>query len=273
MKRLMSRIAAGIVFLLFGTSGFQNCDAVQISDVPRLIDPDLRACANRTLPQHTMTQQLAVAVTDATTGTRESSGTLKWKRFDDGFSKVLVRIDKSSAYAGVALLLVEREKREPDVFMYSRELQQERRIVTSALAGPLLGTDFTYEDFAFLQHVMENGKIMRGPDIEVDGHPAYVIETTQDEDTSAYSRIRTVIDKAWCVPIKTEFFGPNGSVAKELNVERADVEQIGERWVPRQMTMINHKSESRTVLKLTDIKFEPELGDNLFMPASLRLGH
>ena len=166
-------------------------------------------------------------------------------------------------------MLVEREKREPDVFMYSRELQQERRIASSALVGPLLGTDFTYEDFAFLQHVMANGKIQRGADVDVDGHPAYVIETTPDEETSAYSRIRTVVDKAWCVPIKTEFFGPNGSVAKELNVERADVEQIGERWVPRQMTMVNHKSESRTVLKLTDIKFEPELADSLFIPASL----
>lgn len=242
-------------------------------DTTKISDPALRACVEQVLPQHTLTQRVTLAVTEGSEGPRESSGSLRWKRFDNGLSKVRLQVDKSIQYAGFGLLLVERESLPPDVYAYAPALGRERRIATSALSGPLLGTDFTYEDFAFLQHVLANGQMKRLPDITLDGQAAYVLETTTDEETSAYSRIVSTVDQAWCVPTKTEFFGQNGSLAKSLVVQRADVKQIGQRWVPMRMTMENLKDKRRTLLSIDEISFEPELGDDLFTPVGLRTGH
>ena len=267
--RTILRLLLAIGFAAFAWRTF----AAPTFDTSRIQDADVRACVERALPQHTMRQNLTVQVIDSTEAVRESNGTLDWKRFDDGLSKLLVRIVRSPQYTGVAVLMIERNAREPEIYVYSPELRRDRRVSSGALAGSLLGTDFTYEDFAFVQHLLANGRIERKVDADLDGHAAYVLETVPDEEASAYSRIRTYVDKAECVPVKTEFYGRNGSLDKQLDVERAEIKPIAERWVPMRMVMVNHKDKSRTVLVLNSVEFDQGLPDNLFNLATLRAGH
>jgi hypothetical protein len=204
---------------------------------------------------------------------RESGGTLYWKRFDDGRSKVLVRLTAPTHQAGLAVLLIERETDEPEVHMYSPELRRERRITGGALAGPLLGTDFSYEDFAHFQQIATRGKVTRAEDAMLDDRPAYVLETSPDEDVSAYGRIRTYVDKEVCLPIRTEFFAPNGTLHKELLIDRAEIREVNGHRVPYRTTMIDHAQDSRSVLELTGVTIDSNLPDHLFTPAGLRKGH
>jgi hypothetical protein len=213
-----------------------------------------------------------VQVIDRTESVRESSGVMFWKRFEDGNSKVVVRMTAPPHQAGLAVLLIEHEGNEPEVHLYSPELRRDRRITGGALAGPLLGTDFSYEDFAHFQQIARSGRITRVQDEDLDGHASYVLETAPDEETSAYSRIRTYIDKEQCLPMKTEFFAANGSLHKELLIERAEIKAVNERWIPYKTIMIAHKQDSRSVLALTDVTIDSDLSDLIFTPAGLRKG-
>ena len=243
------------------------------ADTSAIQDAEVRACIDRAIPGHTLKQQLTVQVIDSTDAARESSGVLYWKRGDDGLSKVFFRIEKSAQYQGVAVVMNEVPAGlEPTINMYSPELRRERRINSAALAGPLLGTDFSYEDFAQLQHIGTSGEVKRLPDADVDGHAAYVLETTPDPEASSYSRIQTALDKEMCLPMQTQFFAHNGKLLKEMSLDRAMVKKLGERWASYRVVMLNHKQNSRTVLVVDSAEADIEIPDSQFSNAVLRQG-
>lgn len=243
------------------------------ADTSAIQDAEVRACVDRAIPGHTLKQQLTVQVIDGTDAARESSGVLYWKRHDDGLSKVFFRIEKSAQYQGVAVVMSEvPDGREPTINMYSPELRRERRINSAALAGPLLGTDFSYEDFALLQHIGTGGSVRRLADGEVDGHPVYVIETLPDPEISSYSRIQTALDKQWCLPMQTQFFAHNGKLLKEMAIDREAVKKLGENWAPYRIVMRNLKQNSRTVLVVDSAEAEVPIPDSQFTAATLRQG-
>ena len=247
--------------------------AAMTADSSAIQDPQVRACIDRSTPEHTMTQKLRVQVFDATAAMRESSGTLYWKRAEDGLSKVFFRVDKSAQYQGVALLMEETKPgAEPRINMYSPELRRERRINSAALAGPLLGTDFSYEDFAQLQHIGTAGDITRLADDELEGRANYVLENSPDPELSSYSKIETYLDQQWCLPVLTRFYAQNGKLLKEMVVDRSTVTQQGERWLPGSITMTNHKQGSHTVLVVEESKADVPIPDGQFSVAKLRQG-
>ena len=248
-------------------------DSVYAADTSAIKDAEVRACIDRAIPGHTLKQQLTVQVIDGTDAARESSGVLFWKRGDDGLSNVFFRIEKSAQYQGVAVVMREvLAGREPTINMYSPELRRERRINSAALAGPLLGTDFSYEDFAQLQHIGTGGEVNRLPDADIDGHAAYVLETSPDPEVSSYSRIQTALDKDMCLPMQTQFFAHNGKLLKEMYIDRSAVKKLGDRWAPYRVVMQNHKQNSRTVLVVDSAEAELEIPDSQFSNAVLRQG-
>ena len=257
--------AASMALASIGTACAADTSAIQ--------DAEVRACVERAIPGHSLKQQLTVQVIDGTDAARESSGVLYWKRGDDGLSKVFFRIEKSAQYQGVAVVMNEVPAgREPTINMYSPELRRERRINSAALAGPLLGTDFSYEDFAQLQHIGTGGQIKRLADMDIDGHTAYVLETSPDPEISSYSRIQTALDKELCLPMQTQFFAHNGKLLKEMSIDRAAVKKLGDRWAPYRVTMLNHKQNSRTVLVVDSADTEVAISDSQFSMATLRQG-
>jgi hypothetical protein len=96
-----------------------------------------------------------------------------------------------------------------------------------------------------------------------------VLETTPAGDTSAYGRILTYIDQAQCVPVKTQFFNVNGELGKELIAERAEIKEIGNRFVPHRIVMYDREKNTRTELTVQDVEIDVKLSDGLFSPKRL----
>ena len=245
----------------------------EAADTSAIEDTQVRACIECAIPGHSLKQHLTVQVIDSTDAVRESSGVLYWKRGDDGLSKVFFRIEKSAQYQGVAVVMAEVPAgREPTINMYSPELGRERRINSAALGGPLLGTDFSYEDFAQLQHVGTGGEVKRLADAEHEGHATYELETSPDPEMSSYSRVQTSLDKELCLPLLTQFFAHNGKLLKEMSIDRTAVQKAGDRWMPQRVTMLNHKQSSRTVLVVDSAEVDAAIADSQFSMAILRQG-
>lgn len=120
---------------------------------------------------------------------------------------------------------------------------------------------------------MEEASVTRLEDADIDGYGAHVIETYPDEDTSAYSCIRAYIDQALCIPIKTEFFGHNGTLDKMLVTVRDSIREFNGRPVPFRTAMCNLKKNSHSIVDVIEVEIDTELRDSLFTFAKVKKTH
>jgi hypothetical protein len=265
---LITRGAAVAIFLASA-----NLQAATDEAGPDDGGPEIRACVDRALPELSMKQNLTVHVVGRSGRTRETTRTLHWKRFEDGFSKALIRIIAPVNEAGLAVLLLEREGIEPNIFMFTPELQRSRRVAGGAITGSIMGTDISYEDFTHFMKIIKSSQYEYLEDTEFDGHPAYVLETVPEDDRSAYSRIRTYMDKELCLPMKSEFYGINGSLDKELWIERDAVKPVGNRQIPFRTVMTNHKNGTHSEFSVEEAQVDPDLRDSTFTRSELKRGY
>jgi outer membrane lipoprotein-sorting protein len=234
-----------------------------------LADPEITACLERALPANDMEQTLGLRVYDATGSVSESRARLYWQRGADDRARFLIRLIAPPMRTGIAILAVEGTRAEPDVFLYLPELRQTRRVAGRTFSGSMLGTDFSYEDYLQFQGIREASATRRLDDAVLDGHPAYVIETVPAAARSAYSRILTWLDRTSCMILRSEFFGRDGELAKELVVDRASVREVDGRPVPVQVVMHDRRQDTRTELMVEEIAFDAGLSENLFKPSTL----
>ena len=239
----------------------------------RAADADLQACAARALPERTMRQLQTVTIVSDAGWVRESARTVVWQRFDDGTIKVLFEVKRPPTEAGLKLLVVAHAHEDPVLWVYSPELGRARRVVGSGASNSILGTDFTFEDAQFLQRFLSDGGAHQLQDTEFDGASAFVAEAVMEADTSAYARIRTIIDKTSCLPLKTEFFAANGHLDKTLVLAREQVRAVGGHFIPFGMTMYNHKQSQRTELRASDVVVDGPVPAGLFSLAEIEKSH
>ena len=265
MRCLLAACASA--FLAWADAGLAaGYDAEDMEPVPL----ELRGCAERISPERTMVQKQRVKVVSDDGWVRESSRTMYWKRFEGDTIKVLFRVDEPTSEAGLKVLMIKSEDRDPEIYVYTPDTGRARRLVGSGASNSVLGTDFSFEDAMHLQSFLDAERTTRVDDADVAGHPVIVLETMTAPDTSAYSLIRAYVEERYCLPIKTEFLGPSGSLDKTFVAMRDHIEEIGGRWIPMQTVMFNHKYKSRTEFVVSDVEIDVELPDRLFTVAEVK---
>lgn len=235
----------------------------------RIDDPVLASCLERTLPARGLRQRVDLQVFDDTGSAAVSEASVYWQRTEGQRSRFLVRLDAPPLRAGIAVLAVERDRPEPDMYLYLPDLRQTRRVTGRTFSGSMLGTDFSYEDYAQVQGLLKNGELRRLPDERFGDRDVLVVELVPQSKRSAYARVVSSIDSERCVPLLTRFIGRDGTILKELSVDLDSIEAIGDRHVARRLVMRDLVQDTRTELEVTDIELDPPLSDSLFAPSSL----
>jgi len=238
----------------------------------KISDPEVRACAERGLPEVSMSQVQEVAVVGKSGFVRSSTREVFWKRFQNKRSKAVVRVTEPQQDAGVAVLYLETERVHANWYMYQKEFKRPRRVTGSGISGSVLGTDFSYEDFEHIEEIIYTGDVTRMPDVEVGGHFFYVIERRPDNSSSQYSLVKGYIDQALCLPMQTEFYDHASQLKKALLVSRSSVKKVGNRWIPYELTMHDYSRDTHTVFTNRDVNIDPELHDSMFSPQYLKRG-
>ena len=267
-KFLLFSIALAVLCSLYTTTLFATTDEAR----PRNNKAEIRDCVDRALPELSMRQSLTVFVTGSSGKSQETARSLHWKRIDQGFSRALIRITAPARDAGLAVLLMERDGIDPGIYMYSPQLKRSRRITGGALSASIMGTDLSYEDFTHRMKIIKSHRYNYVEDQMLAGHAVYVLETEPNDGRSAYSRIRTYMDKTICVPVKTEFFGLSGSLDKEITVERDKIELISNRHIPFYTVVLNHKKNTRSEFIVNKAEVDPDLRNSIFSPSELERG-
>ena len=232
---------------------------------------DIEACLQRTLPARTSIQRVSVDVADGEGELSRSRATIHWKRFESGLASVLLRFSEPPQRAGMAMLARQQQKGSPETYLYLPELRQTRRVSAKSAAGSMFGTDFSYEDFAYLQGVAERGERARLPDREIAGRSCYVLESVPDEAEAAYERVLYFLERERCTPLRAEFFGAGGTLRKVLEVDPSRVEAHGDRFIPMESVMRDLDAGTQTRVRVESIEPDVEIRDRFFEPSQLEM--
>lgn len=163
-------------------------------------------------------------------------------RRDGEVVKTYLKLTSPSDVAGTQLLLVDNPGKVDEQLLYLPAYKRVNHISGSARKGAFVGSDFSYEDLE-IREAAEGVHTLAE-----DGADAWVIETTPGEG-SQYSKIRAHIGKADLVARKVEFFDPEGTLVKVLEVKRTVVD--GGVTLPVETEMSNVVKGTRTRLEIT----------------------
>ena len=161
-----------------------------------------------------------------------------------------------------------------EVWLWTPDHGDARRIQARGDAGRLFGSDVTLEDFARFARINFPGQLRRLDDASVAGRPVYVVETRPSADVgSEYERIVSSIDKEWCVILRRESFDASfegGSKPRKVqSVSPTDVKH--EKGYARATAALlqDLRDGTQTKVSLEDLNLDAKLPSSFFTPEKL----
>lgn len=182
------------------------------------------------------------------------------KIYQKGSELRLVRFMSPADVRGVGFLRLAEDR----LYLYLPAFRKVRRIASSIKNENFMGTDFSYEDMSRNKY----GKDYYAKLIETTENQ-YVLELTPRAGADVtYDRLVVFADKFNFVERKVEFYNSAGKLQKILTID--NVEQIDDYWFGRRMEMQTVKDGHRTVLDLSEVRFDQGLPDNIFTERNLK---
>ena len=127
----------------------------------------------------------------------------------------------------------------------------------------MMGSDVSYEDALESESLYEKYSIEITGSETIDDRDCYVITLNAKVKSAPYEVRKMWIDKERFIQLKEEMYAKSGKLLKESR--SLDVQKIGNRFFPVK-TQISDKlrENSKTVLTMTDIKFDVPVDEKIF---------
>ena len=178
---------------------------------------EIEACVSRNLPDAAGVIEFSVEAIDRSGGVTLSRAEIRWTKDHEELARVLLRVSEPSKTAGTALLIMDRASDQPEFYLRLPEIARVKRIRSKRLRGPVLGTDFSFEDLQRMREPIDRADLELIGISEVDGHSAWLLETIPgDDDASDYTRVLTYIDQQHCVPVQVDLYERDDRLRKRL---------------------------------------------------------
>jgi len=174
--------------------------------------------------------------------------------------------DKPADVKGTAFLTYSHSIKPDEQWLYLPALKRVKRINSKNKSGPFMGSEFAYEDLASQEVDKYSYKYLR--DETLNGIDCFVIERYPAYKHSGYTRQVAWVNKAEYRPEKVVFYDRKNTLLKTLTYDGYQ-QYLGQFWRPDVMTMINHQTDKKTVLKWLDYQFKTGLSDRDFSKNSL----
>jgi outer membrane lipoprotein-sorting protein len=187
----------------------------------------------------------------------EGGGETKTRVFDfallrgsEGVSyRARVRLREPAEMEGTTFLIVAERGKRNQQWAYFPDLDLVREIAGKSEDDPFLGSDITYADLAGGAHLDDLRHRLLGEET-LGGELCYVMEGIP-EHRIAYGKLRGFIRKSDFVPVKAEFFDPEGTLLKEALL--SDVRNLGGALLAHRIE-VRRADGRRTVLTFEDVK-------------------
>jgi vacuolar-type H+-ATPase subunit F/Vma7 len=239
---------------------------------------EIEACASENLPEAAGVIGFSVDAVDRTGGVTASRAELRWRKPEAEQTQILLVVSEPAKTAGTALLIIDRHEDKPEFFVRLPEMRKVKKVRSRRLRGPVLGTDFSYEDLKRLREPLGETKLELLGTEDVEGHPAWMLETIPTkQDDSEYSRVLTYVDHATCLPVRIDLFeiGVDGvhRLRKRLDAPRAEIRSVsgvGAVIFPHQFVMEDLRRETQTIVRVERFQAIADLPAEQFTRAALQ---
>lgn len=219
-------------------------------------------------------QALALRIEDARGGTRERELVMLTQRTDPGEDKTLTVFRAPGDLRGTAFLQFAHRDEDAEQWLYLPELERVRRITSRAKNQSFMGTDFSYRDLELLTDVVEwradeaHAKSLGSEAWQ--GQTAERIELRPSAKSIGYERVIVTVTKPDLLLRRMEFFESGDTPAKTLDLEK--IAEVGGIPTPRRLTMVRHDGGGRTVIDVSEVRYDDKLASRLFTQRSLERG-
>jgi hypothetical protein len=190
------------------------------------------------------------------------------KLYDDGETeKRLIRFLSPADVKGTGLLTFDYEKNDDDMWLFMPALRKTRRIISSEKAKNFMGSEFSYADMT--PPALDDFTYAILGEAEAEGVMCWEIETIPVDDDVAdengFSKRVVHIAKENFVIRKAVYFDLDGELHKELNVkEIREIDTETHKYRFMHMIMTNKQNDRRSVMKVNEIQFNPDVKDEYF---------
>ncbi len=189
--------------------------------------------------------------------------------------KKLVRFLEPADVKGTGLLTFDYEDKDDDMWLYMPALRKTRRIVSSEKSKNFMGSEFTYADMSppslddFIYEKLQPETL--------DGEACYVVNiiAKNDEiaDENGFHRRVVWISKEDFVIRKAVYYDYNDERLKVLTVKAIkELDPENDKYRPTHMIMGNVQNGRKSILKVNEIQFNPDVKDSYFTTSYLERG-
>lgn len=188
------------------------------------------------------------------TMTNLKSGKQKLKKavlYQKGEDKKLFRYTYPESDAGIASLTLPNN----EVYLYLPMFKKPKKITNIAESNAFNKSDFSISDMATSGYLKDYSLTLMDPD----GTAHKVLLSPKDENTP-YTKLVLYINKTNSILEKVEYYD-TGGMEKFATYHQIKVQGI---WVPDEVSMENVKKQSKTTLKMSNIKINQGLDDGIF---------
>jgi len=169
-----------------------------------------------------------------------------------GVDKLLLRFTYPNDIKGTSFLVWEHRGRDNERFLYLPAIGRVRRIATSEKEENFVGTDFSYEDISGRKLEDYTYELVK-EEVTLDEHPCYLLASYPEDRSSRYIKILSWVRKDNFVTIRAEYYNKKGELEKTFEVQ--DLQEIDGIWTPMNLFMENHKTNHKTFIKITNVRY------------------
>jgi outer membrane lipoprotein-sorting protein len=241
--------------------------AREILDQVKTLDDTTRKWTDRT-------QTMTLHIHSKGGGERQRSLKIYDKRYPDDENKTISFFLAPPEVEGTSFLQWAHKQRADDQWLYLPEFKRTRKITAQIRDQSFMGTDFSYRDLEILGEIQDwteddAPSALLGTE-SVDGHECHMIELRPAGKDAGYERIVLWMDAKGLVLRKMNFHEKGDALVKTLTL--SDIRDVGPIPTAHRMEMQNVKKGTRTVVDLTDVRFDAGLADDLFTQRQLERG-
>jgi len=190
------------------------------------------------------------------------------KLYDNGDTeKKLVRFLGPADVKGTGLLTFDYKEQDDDIWLYMPALRKTRRIISSEKSKSFMGSEFSYADMT--PPTLDNFTFELLGEEEVHESSCWkiaMIPATDDiADENGFSKKISFISKETHMIRKAVYYDMDGELHKELNVlniKLLDPDNL--KYRATHMVMDNLQNGRSSILKMNQIIFNPDVGDEYF---------
>ena len=190
------------------------------------------------------------------------------KLFNNGNTeKKLVRFLAPADVKGTGLLTFDYEVKDDDIWLYMPALRKTRRIISSEKSKSFMGSEFSYADMT--PPTLDDFTFNLLGEEEIEGTLCWNIEMIPvDEDIAdenGFSKRISWIGKDNFVLRKAVYYDLDGELHKELHIlEFKELDAEKKKYRPLHLEMINLQNERKSVLRINQIVYNPDVKDEYF---------